>query len=115
MRPRDPVPRPGTTSSDPVSRVGKLTAIERKTAAADALGEPCFHSLEFGDAVVDASGPAAGQLRPIAAFWNAVTRQFRELDADLFQRKPDPLGEDNKCDAAEYAPWISAVTGIVPL
>jgi hypothetical protein len=38
-----------------------------------------------------------------------VGRKLRELGADLLEREPDALGEDDEGDPAEHRPWIAAV------
>ena len=58
----------------------------RLLSRSDFLKKIGLHALELGDAVVDALGPAARELRPISPVRRAVTRQLRELSADFHQR-----------------------------
>ena len=44
-----------------------------------------------------------------------VRRKLRKLRADLLEREPDALGEDDESDPTEDWPWIAAVPGPCPL
>ena len=105
----DPVARAGPVARGAVVRVGQAAAVERQAAAADALGQPRPEALELGDPVVDAVGPRARQALPVAARGGAVGRELGELLADLVERQPDPLGEDDEGDPPQHAPRIAAV------
>ena len=54
----DPVARAGTEPGGAIARVRQPAAVERQTAAADALGEPELEPLELGDPLVDPGAPA---------------------------------------------------------
>jgi hypothetical protein len=71
-----PVARAGAEASCPVAWVGELAALDRETAAADALGQPVLEALELRDALIDPGGPRARETRPISAGWRAVRRQL---------------------------------------
>src|SRR6478736_593611 len=103
----DPVARSRASPSRTIPRVCELTAIERQTPTPDALGEASLHPLEFGNAIVDAPGPAAGQLRPVGAVRRPVARQLRQLGANLFERQPDLLREHDERYPAEHAAGVA--------
>src|SRR5262245_42376268 len=86
LRPRpraDPGPRARPLARRAIARVRQAAAIERETAAADALRQPCLEPLQLGDPLADPLGPARGQLRPVGALGHAVVRQPVELGPDL--------------------------------
>src|SRR4051812_11854963 len=94
------VSRAGTSAPGTIGRIGEPAAIERQAAAADTLREAGLQSYQLGHACFDASGPAAGQLRPVPPLRDAVARQLRELRADLPQRQPDALCEHDERDTS---------------
>ena len=51
------------------------------------------------------------QSRRVGAWWG----ELGELGADLLERQPDALGEDDECDSAEHRPRVAAVAGAGPL
>ncbi len=106
----DPVARAGPQVRGPVAWVREPTAVQRQAAAADALRQPDPKALELGDALVDALGPLARQPRPVSAAGRPVRRQLGELGADLAQRQPDPLGEDDEGDPSQYRARVAPVT-----
>src|SRR6188474_2103521 len=79
----NPEPRPRARAPDAVPGIGKLALLQRQAAAADALRQTGFQTLQLGDAIVDASRPARRQFPPVGSFRHAVARQLRELDADF--------------------------------
>src|SRR5258708_39587040 len=92
----DPVTRAGTEPCGAVARIGELAAIQRQAAAGDAFGEAAPEALELRDARVDSRRPRARQPRPIASGRDVVARQLGQLGADLLERQPDALGEDDE-------------------
>src|SRR5581483_7207698 len=106
-----PIARSGAAARRDVARVGKLAAVERQAAAADALGEPGAQPFELGDARLNALRPGGGQLRPVVPLRHAVARQAGELVADLLERQPDLLREHDERDAANHRPRVAAVAG----
>ena len=85
--------RPSSAARDraggAIVRIGQLAALQRQTAAADALGQPRLETLELGDLVVDPARPAARQPRPVALVRGSIGRQLCELAADLLERQTD--------------------------
>jgi hypothetical protein len=81
----DPVARPRAETGGAVVGIGEPAAVERETAATDALGEPGLEALELGDALVDPRGPLAREARPVAAGRHPSFGQLGELPADLLE------------------------------
>jgi hypothetical protein len=107
----DPVARAGAEAGSTVVGVGELAAVERETAAADALGEPELQALELGDALVDPRAPGGREVRPVLAGGGMVWRELRELKTDLLEPQPDALGEDDEGDAAEHGARKASMAG----
>jgi hypothetical protein len=105
----DPVARAWTESGGAVTGVGEPTAVERQTSAADAFGQPDLETLELGDPVFDPRRPRGREPGPVAASRCLVGRKLRELGADLVERQPDALSEDDERDPAEHRPPVAAV------
>src|SRR5215475_4081030 len=72
----DPVSRARTQARDAISRIGKLTLLQRQAPTSYALRQPCTKTLQLSNSLVDATGPGARELRPIPAFRNMVLRQL---------------------------------------
>src|SRR5688572_10865937 len=79
----EPIAWSGPGASGPIGRIGEVTSVNRKAAAADALGQPVSEALELGDLLVDPLRPLAGETRPVAAGGDAIGRKPGELRADL--------------------------------
>src|SRR4051812_11785361 len=94
------VSRAGTRASGTIGRIGEAAPIERQAAAADTRGKARFNPLELAHALLDTSGPAAGQLPPVPPIGHAIARQLRELRPDLLQRQPDALSEHDERDTS---------------
>src|SRR6185295_3329626 len=109
LRVAEPVPRPRPAPRRAVARIGQLAALEREAAATDALGEAGLQALELGEPFLDARRPLARQAGPVAPPRHVVRRQPGELGADLVQRQPDLLGEDDEGDAPQHRAWIPAM------
>jgi hypothetical protein len=79
-------------------RIRKPAPVERQTAAADAVSETRPEAFELGDPLVYPCGPPARETGPITAGRGAIGWKLFELRADLLQRQPDSLGEDDERD-----------------
>src|ERR687891_454539 len=110
----DPGARARAEAGGPIAGVGKSASIQRQAAATDALGEADLEALELGDPLVDPRCPRAGETRPVAAGRRALRRQLCEVRADLIERQPHPLGEDDERDAPEPRPRVAPVTRAGP-
>src|SRR5678815_5557613 len=113
--PLHPIAWARSATCNAVARIGQLTPIERKAAAADALGEAGLEPFELGDAVANPRGPTGREFRPVGALGHAIGRQLRQLLRDLLERQPDPLRKDDECDPPEDPPRIPAMAGAVAL
>src|SRR6185312_12635851 len=111
----EPVARPGAEAGGAVVGVRQFAAVERKAAAADALGEARLQPLQLRDPLVDPAAPGGREARPVAARGDAVRGQLGELGGDLLEAEADPLGEDNEGDPAEDRARIAAVAGALAL
>src|SRR5205823_922802 len=103
----DPVARPGAAGGRAVLGVGETAAIEREATAADALRQTDLEALELGYPLIDPRGPPPRQARPVAAGRRAVRGELGELRADLVERQPDALGEDDERDPPKHRPRIA--------
>jgi hypothetical protein len=110
----DPVARAGAEAGCPVAGIGEPAALDREAAASDAFGEPKLETLELGDALIDPRCPCARETRPISSGRRAVRRQLDKFRADLVERPPDPLGEDDERDPSEHGPRVATVTRAGP-
>ena len=73
---------------------------------------PTFEPLELRDPLVDPAGPAGGEFSPSPRLQARARRgQLPQLFADLVERHPDPLGEDDEGDAAQHRRRVAAVPG----
>jgi len=102
-------------SSRTITRISKLTPVERQAAAPNTFSEACTHALQFSNAIVDPAGPTIRKLGPIRTFRHSVVRQFCEFEPDLVECYSDLLSKNNKGDAANGRLGIAAMTGTVPL
>jgi S-adenosylmethionine:tRNA ribosyltransferase-isomerase len=107
----EPVAGTRSAAAGPIPGVGELAAVERQAAAADALGEPALESLELGEPLLDARRPPGGEPGPVATGRHAIGGQLGQLGADLVERQPDPLGEDDEGDAPQHLAPVAAVAG----
>jgi hypothetical protein len=110
----DPRARTWAEAGGPVAGVCKLASFQRQTPAADAFGEPKLETLELGDALIDPRRPRARETRPVAAGRRAVRRQLDKFRADLVERQPHPLGENDERDPSEHGPRVATVTRAGP-
>src|SRR5688572_21215452 len=89
--------------------IGEPAALERQTAAPDALGEAGPEALQLGDSLIDPRPPFARETRPVAAVRRSPRWKLRELRADLLERQPDPLGEHDERDPPQYGPRVATM------
>ena len=107
----DPVARARPEAGGAVGGIGELAALERQTAAPDALGEP---GLRRSSSAMRSSMRAVqalerrAQSRPVGARFAGSLASSR---ADLVERQPDVLGEDDERDAAQDRPREAAMAG----
>src|ERR1041385_8481118 len=85
----NPVSRTWPETRGSIVGVRQLAAIERQTAAADALGQSRPQPLELRDSLIDARSPLSREAGPVAPGWDAVGRQFGELRPDFVKAQPD--------------------------
>jgi hypothetical protein len=105
-----PVAWPWSAAPGAIGWVCKFAFVDRKASASDALREPRSQTLKLGDPLIDPLRPFAREPRPVLARGNAIGGKFGEFRADLLKRQPDPLGEDDKGDAAQHGSGIAAMT-----
>src|SRR5262249_2907424 len=106
-----PISGTGTRAGSPVVRIRQLAAVERKTPATDALGEPALEAFELFDAGVDPLPPPFREPLPVAPPWHTLAGKFVQLGSDLLQGQADPLGEDDEGDPAQDRARVAAVAG----
>jgi hypothetical protein len=104
-----PVAWPWSAAPGAIGWVCKFAFVDRKASASDALREPRSQTLKLGDPLIDPLCPFAREPRPVLARGNAIGGKFGEFRADLLKRQPDPLGEDDKGDAAQHGSGITAM------
>src|SRR5437588_1479627 len=105
----DPVARSWSEARGAVLRIRELAAVERQTAAPDALRQAGLQPLELGDARIDPGAPTRGQPRPVAPIGRPVGRELGELRANLLERQADPLGEHDEGDPSQNRAGVAAV------
>jgi hypothetical protein len=104
-----PVAWPWSAAPGAIGWVCKFAFVDRKASASDALREPRSQTLKLGDPLIDPLRPFAREPRPVLARGNAIGGKFGEFRADLLKRQPNPLGEDDKGDAAQHGSGITAM------
>lgn len=111
----DPVAGAGPEGGGAVARVGEAALVEREAAATDAVHESAAEAFELGDLLVDAGGPAGGELGPVGAFGGVVAGELVEFFGDFVEGETDALGEDDEGDATEDGAREAAMPGACAL
>ena len=105
----DPESGAGSPAGNAIFWIGKLALLQRQTPASDALSQPCSKAFQFGNSLVDATGPGTRQLRPIRALGNVVLRQLGQLSRNFLQSQAYLLRKDDEGDSAQRRPGIAAM------
>ena len=109
-----PVARPGTPAPGSIGGIGEPAFIDRKASASDALREASPEALKLGDPCIDALRPLAREAGPVGAGGNTICRKFGKFRADLVKSEPNPLGKDDKRQAAQHRTREAAMPGTSP-
>jgi len=105
----EPVARPRSPASGSVGRIGKIASIDRKTPTSDAFRESRSEPLEFRNPLIDPFHPLARKMRPVSSRGDTISRKLGKFLADLVEREPEPLREDDERDPAQHGTGVAAM------
>src|SRR5687768_10186318 len=91
-----PITGTGTRAGGAIAGVGQFAALERKTPATYALGEPPLEPFQLFDPGVDAGAPPRRETRPVAPPRHTLCGKFVQVGSDLLEAETNPLGEDDE-------------------
>jgi hypothetical protein len=106
----DPIARPGSLASGSVGRIGKIASIDRKTPTSNAFCEARPEPLELRNPLIDPFHPLARKMRPVSPRGDTISRKLGKFLADLVEREPEPLREDDERDPAKHGTGVAAMT-----
>src|SRR4029453_12767529 len=92
----EPVARTGAGPAGAIGRIREFAFVDRQTSATDALGQPSLEPLKLGNPLIDPFGPLAREAGPVLSRRHPIGRKLGELRADLIERQPDALREDDE-------------------